>query len=325
MLPTFTTEQSEALARGWPHVITLVDSAVEPVPLAVELLKRVDSKSVRWSRPLAEAYVRGHGVGAGKPSGKALAAMEGPPLDAAAFAELLPLWLRRDRYRFQWTWLLLAAEALIGPDAVVDGVVDLFAGFTTRRWTAERPAMLFKRALTSPAYLGYAVGFPLLRAGADRRAALAAVAERGPEGSSGRVALELALHGATAAQAHGIDLLAALHFADDQPDYLRSCSAHARLDASLSPRFAWLGGTPVLKDFARRFDTRVPPHQASELVGQFGVFATPEVLPVMLALVRASRSRRKALAWFDAHEGFAAEHEAVWRDLEGADRVRRGP
>ncbi len=316
-MQTFDPTDAERLDRGWPHLIELGSrsSKKSSAERAAALITRVDPPgSAVWTPAVARAYLRGHGLGVSKPKPAQLAAMDGE-LDWAEgeLASCLGAWLRKDRYWFHFEQLLLAAEALEGASAVIGAVCDWLESATPARWGKGGLSTFFGKARTTPGCVAFLVGFPLLRVGVDapERERLRSVRDGGPEGSTVRGLLDLVLDGGDAARRHGVRHLFGLHFAGDDPALIREVSATDRKHASLSPRFAWLGGPEVLLHFIERVDAGLPSHYQSRAVDELGIFAVPEVLPLMAALAGKKRTERKALAWFEKHAEFVLEHRAV--------------
>ena len=323
----FRAEDAEALAEGWPHVRALRTSGSKKpaAARAARVLTKVDPVNVVWTREVALAFLRGHGLGFRTPKQAQLEAIDADsPLDERGFVAILEGWTRRDRYGFHYEHLVLLGEALLGPDACVRAICTWLEGLSRKRRAAKTsPRLLFVRALTEPLVVAYWVGFPLGRAEdpAPLRARLEAFRSGCPEGSSLAGLLGLVLAGAETVERLGLDVLAVCHFVDD-PAVVRRCSAASRRYASLSPRFIWLGGAPVLDDFAERARAGLPSWYQSRAVEELGVFAEPEVLPVMAALAERKRMQKAAHRWFADHAGFARRHWDRLVDAPTADALR---
>ena len=323
---TFTESQQRALQSGWPHLreIEEVRSKKTPAERAAAVIDRVDPPgAVSWDEGAARAFLRAHRLTAGRVRDKDVAALDAEsPLTAEEYVELLGAWGRKDRYGFVFEEVVLLGEALLGPDVAVQAVCDWVDGLSrSRRSKAEPAGRMFGGALTSPDFMAYLVGFPALRAAASARDRLAGTRDALPDGGRLRALLDLVLDGADAARAHRIDRLQGLHFAGDDPTLMLEVSARDRKHASLTPRLAWLAGPASLEHYAERMSSGLPAWYQGQAVEHFGVFAEPEVLPLMSALAGRSRTKRKALSWFAEHADFVGVHQQIAASLPEYDAI----
>lgn len=326
---TFDPADAERLATGWPHVraFSNAKSKKSPEERASAVIGRVDPPaSVAWSREVAQAYLRGHALRIGKHSAADLTTLRGSePLDDAELAACLAGWLGKGRYWFHFENALLLAEQLVGSAKVVDLVCDWLDARSASGWKGGHLDSMFATARTTPHCIGLLVGFPLLRVPADapQRARLTEIRDAGPADTTLRQLLDLVLDGGAAARRLGVRRLQALHFAGDDPQLITEVSANDPLFSTLTPRFPWLGGRPVLAHFATRMAGSLPAYFMGRAVDEFGVFAEPEVLPLMAALANHKRTASRATKWFAAHADFVAQHQAALAEVPNGDEILR--
>jgi hypothetical protein len=328
---TFAAAHAEQLAGGWPHRRALVaatlgtsqGSGKRPEQRAAEVLSRVDPSAVIWTPEVALAYLRGHELRPGEIRPDQLATMAGPAqLDVDELASRLRSWAGRSRYWFVFEHMILLAEALVGADGVVDTICDWLA--TLERGHDSRVGLgpTFGAALTGPSSLAFLLGFPLLRASADRRDRVRELRARfAPESLVARL-LSLVLDGAAGARDLGVDQLFACAFVDDDPELLATVAAGEFRFASLSPRFVWLGGTPLLDHFCQRATKPLPAWYTWRFVEEFGVFAEPGTVALIATLAGKRPCRAAALEWFRVHPEFARAHrDQIHGDSKAAAEI----
>lgn len=310
---SFSEAQDAAYALGWPHVRRIEREVGEgeidrEVHAAREILRNVDPP---WfpqrSDAMCLAYVRGVDVTPRADPPEAAATMaRRDALEDAEIDDLVDRWLRRDRYWFQIEELVLALEALLGSDAAGTRMI---AGLARRaRDEPDDVGRLFGNALATSAHaMLFCLGFVALRSEATR----SAIAELrdGARGAT-RMVADLVVDGAEGCRRHAVRHLFAASFAGDDPEYLRSLSAGERFHSSLTPRFAYLGGEPVLAHYVARARRGIPPYAALRFVAQFGTIRHPLVIELMGILASKKTPRRSALAWLREHRDFVDAHPA---------------
>jgi len=225
---------------------------------------------------------------------------------------LIEGWCTRSRYWFVVEHVVLLLEALIGTDAAFTAIVDVLERAESSAWRGHDVGGLFGNALTHPTHaMGFLVGFLLLRTHDEGlRARLVALHAGGRPRTTLHMCLDLALNGAEAVRRAAPQHLFAAHFVTDDAEVVQSLSASAFMHASLSPRFAWLGGPAVHADFVRRAEARggVPAPRAKQFIDEFGTIRSPQTVALMMVMAKRKATRKRTLAWFEAHRTYVNEH-----------------
>jgi hypothetical protein len=321
MRPTFTPEDEEKLARGWPYLIVPVDGHKNdrtPTPSALKAWQVGDPVYfTEWPREVLHRYLRG-GVATlfiDRVDSGIMQALETPGAPSAdeALAAVERLFEEGyDTYNFKERDFVWGVETLAGTDATLGALVNAIE--RSKPHKKDGLNLLCRAALTET------TAFLLLRASpavaADARARMEQALAKAPKTEGDYhysvEALDLALHGADAVRRTmgqtvlmGVPPLsfgATLDYAADDPGYIREAVKKAKPKDPMSVRVAYLGGPAVLAGLEKR---RWAAAQMPSIVRDFGMLRDPAVVGLMLSLLGKAALKGAPLAWLQGHADYA--------------------
>lgn len=332
----FTPEQDALYARGWPHVVVLDDDTTERKPSLAKLYKKYLGvfPISRWPRAMAHALVRActaiqtGAIATWQPTGTATDTAPITIADArAAIARQLGAPRRRSYVADEH--LVLCIEALIGPDAALELIVDALAGLPRERWprpgdpfdpdaVAMNPNMAPQIHRANVLYensnvgsFAYLAGYLLLRASnADARARLEALWQATTD--AGAIAGEETLRGGLDLALHGSDAMRRLapwsHWqylycwglVDDEALLRARFAARDKAQWDPDPRHVW--SCPALVDVVfRKPVLRALGDRRLQFLENVGMFDHPAVVALMRDWAADKKSGAFATRWLAEH------------------------
>ena len=306
----FTAEQDLQFALGWPHLYELAEGHeddADPAASALRICQEGDVRSV-WGIATAHRLARGWSrEGAADMHGKPLPPFvktlaRNEPVTPEEAHSLVSGRIRTNSV-MNLDQLLLVCEAIVGPDATVQGALDgldktpseVVWGHGTHM--AHRPALV-------------ALGLMLLRLRpADRDAALARWRKlydrwKSEAGGEEPPMLDGSL-GVLEPQEFVSSEGPLLHLEDAKGvvAWRNEFKGKPTDDDFADSRFVFLGGEDVYK-IERKCWAKYPGAHAV-IVERFGRVKSPLTVELMLELANKSKARKAAAAWFSKHADYA--------------------
>jgi hypothetical protein len=312
---SFSADHDLQFALGWPHLYELAkghpDDA-DPAASALAIAKGVPTRSV-WPEATAHRLARalsrgGHSDMKDNPLPDYLEMLARPePVTAEEARELLESGFHRRPHRIER--LILICEALVGPDAVVQGTLEALADLPPERVHGNQ---------TNVGHRGLIVlGLVLLRLKPSDRDRRLAEWQRLLDGWT------------TVSKGPGNPIVDVSRAVLAPRDFMMSDGPHFHFDDTAAtvawraamrgeptdadypdPRHVFLGGDEVY-----RMELEVWPKYANSLnpagevhpviVERFGRIKSPMTVELMLQLANKSKARKAAKAWLAAHADYA--------------------
>jgi hypothetical protein len=327
-LRCFTPADAALYARGYPHLVVLVEDPKKPVPITRLYNDYFGAYATHWPRSTARGFVRAGTIGPDfelDSEAATTAAARTDDIDRAEAHALIRAMLARKTRgdHFEHEHWLLCLEALAGTDVVLEllaaelaALPDDRIGVPTGADLADaRPDATWTIEDGVPAVLAYCTGYLLLRASAGvattARATLEALWQRTVDANasieehSPRGALDLALHGMEGARrvlppSHW-QYLTWWGFVDDTEMICTRLKETSKADFHPDPRLAWLGGVPVLELMCSKKIVRGCGVRKLSFLEQIGKFDHPAIAAAMTEWRDDKRAGAYATHWLAAH------------------------
>jgi hypothetical protein len=329
---TFTPEQAELLARGYPHLVLLEEGHphdAAPGKAAAEVHDANDPVyGVRWPQNTALCYVLGFVPEHGSPTGKRAKIEPRQPTveEARAICAHLMLDLKF-AYPFHVSGAIYILEAALGTEPILDALIAAYEALAARApCAADAPKYMLRDA-------SEALGFLLHRApavaAAPARARLQALLQQvGARDVPAFDALKLVLGGPSALAESSYTWIPPTSwlFSDD-PAFVEKAIRTAKGAVDVDVQAVWRGGEAVLGLLAK-YVKKVPRAGVPGAVEALGMFRTPAVVP-LLELLAVKKGGEAAQAWLDEHAaslgptagGRSAPAQAALAQTKGAPAV----